>query len=57
MTDIVEDKLAVVQLGQEQNNDRTSELSRVLTEMTKNIQRAQQQEIERQLEEIERKLV
>lgn len=61
MTDIVEDKLSVMSTNNSNNNNNnntiSSELTMLLLNMTKDVQTAQQKEIQRQMEEIERLLV
>lgn len=53
MTSIVQDKLSLVPA----NTTASSDISKLLTDMTRDIQTAQQNEIQRQLDEMERLLV
>jgi hypothetical protein len=59
MTDIVEDKLSVISTNSNNSNNNTtsSELTMLLLNMTRDVQTAQQKEIQRQMDEIERLLV
>lgn len=58
MTNIVEDKLTVLSTTNNNNNNTvSSELTMLLMNMTRDVQTAQQKEIQRQVDEIERLLV